>query len=146
MKVPNPMPFFGKVRAQVLLKNGKSYGVSASTDREFEVEEDAVEVIIVSSGNRGRVENVWTPEKGLQDKDEYFQHKQLKAQVKELEKQKEKMLRDKAKAVKEEKRREKEREEIQVTKDEVQVSKDRMPSKERPELCDRVESDIRDSC
>ena len=137
MRVPNPMPFFGKVRAQVLLKNGSQYTVSTGTDRDFEVEDDAVEVVIISSGTRGRMERVWTPDRGLQDKDAYFQHKELKQQVETLQAQKEKMLRDKAKATK--------REKVQAPEDEVSVVKSRVSSEERRELCDRVESETGDS-
>ena len=137
MKIPNPMPFFGKIRAEVLLKSGAKYNISAGTDREFEVEDDAVEVIVVSTGSRGRVERVWTPERGLQDAEAYFQHKELKEQVEALKADKEKMLRDKAKAIK--------REKLQTTKDEVSVVKDRVSPEERRELCDRVESETGDS-
>ena len=135
MRIPNPMPYFGKVRAKVLLQNGTEYGISAGTEREFEVEDTAVEVVIVSSSKSSRIERVWTPERGLQDAEAYFQHKELTKQVKELEEQKQKMLRDKAKAEK----AKKEREKVQVAEDKVDVVKDRVPSERRYELRDRSE-------
>jgi len=137
MRIPNPMPYFGKVRAKVLLKNGTEYGISAGTEREFEVEDTAVEVIVISTGQGARIERVWTPDGGLQDADAYFQHKKLTEQVKELEEQKQKMLRDKAKAEKDRKAREK----VQVAEDKVNVVKDRVPSERRYELRDRSEDE-----
>jgi hypothetical protein len=135
VKIPNPMPYFGKVRAKVLLKDGTEYNVSAGTERDFEVEDAAVEVIVVSASKTSQIERVWTPERGLQDAEAYFQHKRLTEQVKELEEQKQKMLRDKAKA---EKTR-KEREKVQVAEDKVDVVKDRVSSERRIELRDRSE-------
>lgn len=135
MRIPNPMPHFGRVRAKVLLQDGTEYNVAAGTERDFEVEDTAIEVVVVSASKTSQVERVWTPERGLQDAEAYFQHKRLTEQVRELEEQKQKMLRDKAKAEK----AKKEREKVQVAEDKVDVVKDRVPSERRYELRDRSE-------